>query len=253
LLILGSSTPNTEHLTPLFYPCPLRALPVPAVKADQPAGWLNRGARALLEAARLVILHNVRIALRVGLGATCRARLLGEERVPLKGGLVVAANHTSFADPVVLQTFFPRFITYMMTEIYYYIPVLYRLLRFWGVLCLKEKGLNRDAIRAATGVLERGGAIGIFPEGAISRDGLIHDAQPGIALLAQRARVPILPVGLAGIERFLPPDVWHFHRSTITMCVGKLICPEGQSRDELAKQVSCEIRAAARLARQRLS
>jgi len=220
------------------------------VTPDPREGPLSRVLHGLQRAARTVLFHDLRVPLRLGLGLICRARLIGEERVPLSGGLIVAANHTSFADPVVLQTFVPRRLTYLMTDKYYFVPVLHPLLRLWGVLVVKEQGLNKEVIRAAAGVLERGGAVGIFPEGAISRDGLVHDAQPGAALLARRAGVPILPVGLAGIGRLMPPDTWRLHRSRLTIYVGDPISPVGLSRRELAERLTRDLRAVAQKARE---
>jgi 1-acyl-sn-glycerol-3-phosphate acyltransferase len=196
-----------------------------------------------------VVFYNMRIPVRLALNALCGVRVLGEERIPLSGGLIVASNHTSLADPVFLQMFSPRPLTYMMTSRYYYRPGLQQLCWFWGVVVVKQQGMNREAIRAAAEVLRRGGVIGIFPEGRLSRDGLVHEARPGIALLAQHARVPILPVGLAGVARILPPDTWTLHRAPIRICFGDLISPEGLSRDELTERVTRALRACAEEAR----
>jgi len=212
--------------------------------------WSDRLAWTLAEGVRVVFLLSMRIPFRLGLGALCRVRLIGEERIPLRGRIIVAANHTSFADPVVLQAFCPRHLTYLMTDKYYHVPLLHAFVRFYGTLCVKEGSLNRDAIRAASRILEREGAIAIFPEGRISRDGLVHDAQPGVALLAQRTGSPILPVGLAGIERLLPPDAWRLRPSPITLYVGDPIVAHGESRGELADLVTRAIRACTRRARE---
>jgi len=174
--------------------------PIQPPAAAPPPLWLR--------AARMAVLHIVRLPIRVGLGLTCSARLVGEERIPLRGSVIVAPNHTSFADPVILQAFFPRHLTYLMTERYYRLPFLHQFFRFWGVVPLREGGWNREALRRAEEVLGAGRAVAIFPEGEISRDGLIHEARPGIATLARRSGAPILPVGIAGPERLLPPDTW---------------------------------------------
>lgn len=199
--------------------------------------------------ARAAILYNFRSVLRFALEQACGVRVLGEERVPARGGLLVAANHLSFADPVILQAYTPRFLTYLMTDKFYYAPILHGLVAFWGVLVVKREGLNKEALRSAGDVLAAGGAIGIFPEGGISRDRLVHDAQPGIALLAQRARVPILPVGIAGTERLLPPDTFRLHRARLGLYFGEPIPPAGQGRRELADEVTAALRLCAERAR----
>jgi len=195
--------------------------------------------------------YAMRPPFRLALRLACRVQVIGSERIPLRGGLLVAANHTSLADPPILQTFFPRHLTYLMTERFYIIPAIQWFLRFWGCIPVREAGMNREALRAAGGVLRAGRAVGIFPEGRLSRDGLAHDAQPGVALLALQAGVPILPVGIAGVERVLPPDTWTFRTGIVTLVVGELIRPARQSRATLAGRVTDELRECARLARSR--
>jgi len=192
----------------------------------------------LLSAARLAIFHNMRLLLRGVLRCACDARVAGEERVPLRGGVIVAANHLSFADPVVLQVYVPRLLTYLMTERFYRAPVLHGLVKFWGVLVVKERGLHKDTIRAAGELLDGGGAIGIFPEGGISRDGRTRPAQPGVALLAQRSRVPIVPVGLAGTERLLPPDATWPGRAALRAYIGQPIPWDAGGRAALTQRVT---------------
>ncbi|NQT87037.1 1-acyl-sn-glycerol-3-phosphate acyltransferase, partial [bacterium] len=116
--------------------------------------------------------------------AICRARVEGMEHVPRRGGLIVACNHSSMADPTVLQAYIPRHITYLMGSKYYHVPILHHMVRFYGIVCIEENGRNKAALRAAESVLLQGRAIGVFPEGGISRDGQVGPAQPGAALLA---------------------------------------------------------------------
>ncbi len=198
--------------------------------------------------AHFVILHYFRPTLRLALRAACGTRVVGQERVPPRGGLIVAANHLSFADPVVLQVYIPRFLFYLMTANLYRRPILHGLVRFWGVLPVQADATNKATLRAAEGILAAGGAIGIFPEGGISRDGLVHDAQPGIALLAQRARVPILPVGIAGTQRLLPPDTWRLRPAHLSLHIGEPILPAGEPRAALAARVTAALRSCAHLA-----
>jgi 1-acyl-sn-glycerol-3-phosphate acyltransferase len=188
------------------------------------------------------------VPLRLALRLACRVRGIGTEHIPLDGGAIVAANHTSFADPVVLQAFCPRHLTFLMIDRYYDAPALNGFVRFWGCIRIREGRPNRDALRQAVAVLREGRAVGIFPEGGISRDGHVHEARPGVGLLAERAEVPLVPVGLAGVQRFLPPDTWTFHRSTITIVVGEPFRADGLGRRELAQRLTSAIRDCARSA-----
>jgi 1-acyl-sn-glycerol-3-phosphate acyltransferase len=203
----------------------------------------------LVRFAQFTFLCGIRVPLRLMLRLACRVRVVGAERIPLRGGVLVAANHTSLADPPILQAFFPRHLTFLMAERFYFVPALTWLFRFWGCIPVQDQGVNRAALRAAADALAAGRALGVFPEGGLSRDGLVHDAQPGVALLALRTGVPILPVGIAGIERFLRPDTWTFHTTTATLVVGEPIHPEGQGREALAARVTEALRSCSRLAR----
>ena len=202
----------------------------------------------LQRAGQAAFLYNARAPVRLLLRLACRARVVGWERVPLGNGLIVAANHTSLADPVVVQAYVPRHLTFLMTEVYYRLPLLGGFCRFYGCIPVREQAMNRPALRAAVAALRAGRALGVFPEGGISRDGHIHPAKPGIALLAQHAGVPIVPVGLHGVNRLLPPDTWTLRRASVTMVVGEPVAPEGHTRAQLTARVSRAIRACARRA-----
>ena len=220
---------------------PPRSRPIAPMGPTGPVPW--RPPSTFRRLARYVIFHGLRLPLRLGLHAICGVRVAGEEHVPARGGLIVAANHLSLADPVVLQVYVPRFLTYLMTDKFYYVPVLNQLVRFWGALVVKEGGMNKETLRAAEAVLARGGAIGIFPEGGITRQGGVREAQQGVALLALRACAPILPVGIAGTERLLPPDGGRLHRAPLSICIGEPIAPEPAAREVLAGRVTEAIRA----------
>lgn len=202
----------------------------------------------LQRAAQTVFRYSGRLVVR----AICRARVEGLERVPLDGGLIVACNHSSMADPTVLQSYIPRHISYLMGSKYYHIPILNQFVRFYGVLCIEEDGVNKQTLREAEGRLHQGRAVGIFPEGGISRDGEVHPAQPGVALLAHRTGQPILPVGMSGVERLLPPDSFRFRPARVAISVGELIDPTGLSRREITPRVEQAIRDAVDHARRLL-
>lgn len=200
--------------------------------------------------SRALAYYSLRPAVRLGLSLAGGVRVEGEERVPLAGGLVVASNHLSLADAVVLQACVPRILTYLMGEKFYHVPGIHQFVRFWGVLIVRERGMSKDALRAAGEVLAAGGAVGVFPEGGISRDGRVRPAQPGAALIAQRAGVPILPVGLAGTERLLPPGSARLHRARLGICFGEPVIPCREPRQALAGRLTAALRACAERARQ---
>ena len=132
-------------------------------------------------------------------------RLRIEGRPPAAGAYVLAANHTSFVDPIVLGAAVRRRIAYLMTEVVYRQPGVRWFCRWNRAIPLSTRGGNRDALRAARDVLQQGRVVGIFPEGGLSRDGLLLLGSPGAVSLVLNAGVPIVPVGIVGANLALPP------------------------------------------------
>lgn len=146
-------------------------------------------------------------------------------RVPAQGPVLIAANHCSFMDPVVLQAACPRRIIFMMTERYYNC--------LWGrwffkqmqAIPLKEGTVyNVGPLRKGMRALQQGKAIGLFPEGGISRSGVLQDGQPGILLLAQRTNAPIVPAYISGTFRALPRHAIFPRPAKITVLFGTPLC-----------------------------
>ncbi|MEZ5990162.1 MAG: lysophospholipid acyltransferase family protein [Planctomycetota bacterium] len=159
-----------------------------------------------------------------------------EGDVPDDGPLIVAANHSSFLDALLVGTASRRRLRFLMTDQFRGHP----LLRWFGawsrVIYVREEGLNRDMFRQALEALGRGEALGIFPEGAISRDGALQELQPGILALAQRRGVPVVPMGLSGPFAALPRHRRFPRPATIRVRIGAPIpaaelFPAGLDRD----------------------
>jgi 1-acyl-sn-glycerol-3-phosphate acyltransferase len=138
-------------------------------------------------------------ALRVVFRTVFRARVVGTENVPRSGPLIVACNHVSYLDPPAL-CFCPRRISFMAKKELFEIPILSSLMWTLGTYPVDRKGSARSAIKRSLAVLQRGGTVGIFPEGTRNLDG---DARPqtGVALLAALSGAPVLPTCVIGGDR----------------------------------------------------
>jgi 1-acyl-sn-glycerol-3-phosphate acyltransferase len=117
----------------------------------------------------------------------------GEERVPVKGPVIVAANHRRFFDPVFVSMTVPRRVRWMAKKELFAFP-LGMLLAFAGAFPVDRQGGGRAALRTALGLLAEGRALGIFPEGTRRKEGHSLEAKSGAALLAARSGAPVLPV-----------------------------------------------------------
>ncbi len=143
---------------------------------------------------------------RVVLKATARVRVEGMADLPSDGPLIVVANHISNADPPLvvgwLTPALGRQMHVLAKESLFVGPVGW-FLRRNGITPVKSGGSDIEAYRSARQVLDRGEVLCIFPEGTRSLTGVMQDPKPGVAMLATRSGVPILPVGVSGSDDFL--------------------------------------------------
>jgi 1-acyl-sn-glycerol-3-phosphate acyltransferase len=150
-----------------------------------------------------------------------RLRLIGGDRLPA-GPFVIAPNHESLLDPVVLQLVLPRRLVYLMTEDWYDVAVLTPFFRFVRAIRVRERvGGNRAALAQAALALMNGVSVGIFPEGRLSRDGSLDTFHPGVTLLAMRVGVPIVPAAIQGTAAALSHDRRFPKPSRVTIRIGE--------------------------------
>jgi 1-acyl-sn-glycerol-3-phosphate acyltransferase len=145
---------------------------------------------------------------RLVFGLAARVELEGVENLPRSGPLIIVANHLSNADPPIVVGWLTPALgrrLHILAKAALFVGPLGTLLRSQGVTPVRAGGSDIEAFRAAKAVLDRGDVLCIFPEGTRSRTGALGEAKPGVALLATRADVPVVPVGLSGTDRFLPP------------------------------------------------
>lgn len=162
--------------------------------------------------------------------AAYRTRFLGAENVPESGGFILAGNHVSYLDPALLWAGVPRATHFFAKQELFDTPVIGWLLPRVYVLPINRGSADRLAIGRATDLLARSEAVGIFPEGTRQVPGAPVD-QPseghsGVAFIAMRADVPVVPVGIAGTERALPKGAKLPRFPRVTIRYGEPVRPE---------------------------
>ncbi|WP_148613976.1 lysophospholipid acyltransferase family protein [Nocardioides rubriscoriae] len=188
--------------------------------------------------------------------AVWRPTVRGLEHVPRTGGVILASNHLSFVDSVVIPVVVPRKVVFLAKSDYFEgTGVRGALQRAWfeGLGMLP---VDRDDTRAAIAsldvaleVLGRGEAFGIYPEGTRSRDGRLYRGRTGVAHLALTAGVPVVPVGLVGTEKLQPVGSRLPHLVPLTVSFGAPIdvagrldgVPLGKARRVLTDEVMAAI------------
>ena len=143
-----------------------------------------------------------RQVLRLG----ARVRVEGLENLPQDGPLIVVANHISNADPPLVVGWLTPALgrqMHILAKQVLFVGPLGWFLRSQGVTPVRAGGSDIEAFRTARSVLERGDVLCIFPEGTRSASGAMGEPKPGVAMLATRSDVSILPVGITGSDFFL--------------------------------------------------
>jgi 1-acyl-sn-glycerol-3-phosphate acyltransferase len=125
-------------------------------------------------------------------------RVYGAERMPLEGGLVVAANHFSWIDPPALGMASPRTLYFMAKVEAHRVPGLGQLMRSFGAFPVRRGESDRDAVRTMRQIVRDGHALGMFAEGTRQTSGVPGIVQPGAAMVAIAEGVPLIPAAVYG-------------------------------------------------------
>lgn len=134
---------------------------------------------------------------------TLRVRVVGAERVPPTGGLIVAANHISNLDPPILGCAAPRPVSYMAKKELFAIPVLGPVIAALNAFPVDRQAGGTAALRASLRLIKEGRCVGIFPEGGRNVTGT-NEEKAGAAFLAAASGAPVVPAAIVGTRRLRP-------------------------------------------------
>ncbi|HEY9892103.1 MAG TPA: lysophospholipid acyltransferase family protein [Candidatus Sericytochromatia bacterium] len=163
-----------------------------------------------------------------------RGRIYGAENVPKDGPLVVVSNHASDFDPPIVSCSLRRPVAFMAKEELFKIPVLKQGIELYGAYPVKRGSADRSAIRAAINCLTEGWAVGLFLQGTRTPDARITEPKLGAALIAAKAKVPLLPVSLWGTQGIFVKGSPVPHSVPVTVRIGEAIAfPTSTKREEL--------------------
>ncbi|MBW3578218.1 MAG: 1-acyl-sn-glycerol-3-phosphate acyltransferase [Actinobacteria bacterium] len=127
-------------------------------------------------------------------------------RLPASGPVIVASHHRSHLDSVVLGATAQRRLTFLGSAHLAAPPVIGSLLQWGGMMQVQRGSGETDVLERCVEVLDRGGALVIFPEGGRSRDGQVYRPRSGVARIASAAGCPVVPVGINGTAEAWPVD-----------------------------------------------
>jgi 1-acyl-sn-glycerol-3-phosphate acyltransferase len=153
--------------------------------------------------ARFIWYRIVQYLLATLAAATLRWRATGRWNVPESGGVLLISNHLSYLDVFFLGIPLSRPLNYVARSTLF-VPVLASLIRSVGGFPIQREGMGASGLKETLRRLRAGGIVTLFPEGTRSPDGELGPIKAGIAVLVTRARVPVVPVGLAGTFEIWP-------------------------------------------------
>ena len=181
-----------------------------------------------------VLRHTARGRSRPLVAAACRAlgsavarslfaiRVEGAEHVPFAGPVLLAGNHSGFLDGPLVFLLAPRR-TAALAKAEIFVGPWPRLWGWLDVVPVHRGAPDRAALRAGLAVLERGGALTVFPEGTRG-SGRLESITDGVAWLAVRSGAPVVPVALTGTPDAIPKGTWKPRlRAPITIRFGEAV------------------------------
>lgn len=153
----------------------------------------------------------MRVVLAPAARLVYRPEVTGRHHVPRRGPVILAANHLSALDSVVIPLVAPRPVAFLAKAEYFRRPGLIGWLARSSLTAISAIPVERGGFRSARAsldlglkVLEAGGAFGIHPEGTRSRDGRLYRGRTGVALLALATGAPVVPVAVLGTDTIQP-------------------------------------------------
>ena len=131
-------------------------------------------------------------------------RSYGAERVPRRGGVVLAFNHFSWIDPPAFGATCPRTIYYMAKSEAHRVPGLGQLIRAFGTFAVRRGESDREAVRMMRRIVAEGKALGLFVEGTRQLSGVPGEVKPGASMVALQEDVPVVVGAVYGTQIWRP-------------------------------------------------
>ncbi len=168
--------------------------------------------------------------IRVVIGGGCRlvfrVRVRGREHVPASGVYIVAPSHRSILDVPFVTSITRRRIRFMAKRELFTTRIGRLLFTALGAIEVDRGVTDRAALRASQAALEAGEPVGIFPEGTRQSGGMLGELFDGVAYLALKLGVPIVPVGIGGSEEILASGKLVPRPHRVVVVVGAPVVPQ---------------------------
>ena len=169
-------------------------------------------------------------------------KVYGEENIPKEGGCILASNHQSYLDPILIPISIHRRLNFVAKEELFKNIILRLILVNLDSIPIKRGTSDIRAIKEIVNRISNGGAMVIFPEGTRTLNAAERNIEEGVGFVAHKTKVPIVPVYINGSGRVLPKGAKFFKRQLITITYGKPVYfTEKRPYGDIAKSIMNEI------------
>jgi 1-acyl-sn-glycerol-3-phosphate acyltransferase len=174
-----------------------------------------------------MLLYHVARGIAVGISrAYLPGRVVGRENLPAEGAYLLSPVHRSYVDwLIVARVTRRRRLRYIAKAEIWKSKLVGRLLEACGCFPVNRSGADREALERCRAVLAGGEPLVMFPEGTRRSGPLVSDLREGVAYLAVRAGVPVVPVGIGGSERAMPRGSSIPRPRRVEVVIGKPVWP----------------------------
>jgi 1-acyl-sn-glycerol-3-phosphate acyltransferase len=163
----------------------------------------------------------VYLVIRFLLFFMCKVDKAALKAVPQNGPMILVGNHINFLDAPLAATFlYPRRIVSLVKKETFDNPVLKFLFTVWGSIPINRGTADFRAMGKAAKIIQDGMFLAIFPEGTRTNDGCLIKGHPGVAIMAIKSNVPLLPIVHYGTESF-HENIRKWRRTRITFKIGE--------------------------------
>lgn len=150
-----------------------------------------------------------------------RFRAFGTENLPRCGGMILASNHQSYLDPVIVGVPIRGYYHSLARSSLFTNPLFARLITFFRAIPIRQGTLDSKALRKGSGLVRQGKTLIVFPEGTRTRDGSIRKLRGGFVFLAKHAAAPIVPTVIWGAFEIWPRGRKVFRFGKLMIAFGK--------------------------------
>lgn len=169
--------------------------------------------------------HFVRLVLEVVIRLYFRLEVHGRQHIPRRGPFIISPVHRSYLDTPVIGAAIWRLMRYMGAEKMWTNRQLGWFLTAMGGFPVQRGAADREALKAALLVVERGEPLVMFPEGTRQSGPIVHELFDGPAYVSCRTGVPIIPVGLGGTELAMPKGKKFIRPVKMVVVIGEPLVP----------------------------